>query len=256
VRVQLLSDLHVEHARSFVPEPAPDATMLVLAGDVGHSPAALDRFGGWPVPILFVPGNHEFDNGDLDEVRVELRRRTEALGMTMLDRSSTVLDDPDSPGRRIRFIGATRWCDFDLLGRSRREDCAASAERYLRHMRSEKGGRPLDARAVRELALGEREWLDGELSERFAGTTVVITHFAPSPRSADPRYGLIPSTASFCNDDRELLAKADWWLHGHVHCAHDYVADNARKTRVVCNARGFEHLREHLAFRPQLVLEI
>jgi hypothetical protein len=51
---------------------------------------------------------------------------------------------------------------------------------------------------------------------------VVITHFAPSLRSADPRFGRQPGTASFCNADDDLIPRADLWLHGHLHCRHDY----------------------------------
>jgi hypothetical protein len=68
----------------------------------------------------------------------------------------------------------------------------------------------------------------------------VITHFAPSVRSADPRYGKQPGTASFCNDDEALLARADLWLHGHLHCRHDYTVPRPglRPARVLCNPRG------------------
>jgi hypothetical protein len=45
---------------------------------------------------------------------------------------------------------------------------------------------------------------------------VVITHFAPSLLSADPRYGLAPGTAGFCNALDDLLPQADLWLHGHL----------------------------------------
>ena len=59
------------------------------------------------------------------------------------------------------------------------------------------------AEAVREEALRCRDWLTQALSEPAQGrwdATVVVTHFAPSLRSADPRYGKQPGTASFCNE--------------------------------------------------------
>jgi calcineurin-like phosphoesterase family protein len=70
-------------------------------------------------------------------------------------------------------------------------------------------------------------------------TTVVITHYAPSPRSADPRYGQQPGTASFCNNDEDLMPGVPLWIHGHLHCRHDYTVAHAQgQTRVVSNARG------------------
>ena len=76
--------------------------------------------------------------------------------------------------------------------------------------------------------------------------TVAVTHFAPSLRSADPRYGQQNGTASFCNADDALLPGADLWVHGHLHCRHDYVVAHAdgRRTRVVSNARGHAHKGE------------
>jgi hypothetical protein len=86
----------------------------------------------------------------------------------------------------------------------------------------------------------------------------VITHFAPSAASADPRFGQQPSTASFCNDDQAMIAQAELWLHGHVHCCHDYtVARGSRRaSRVVCNARGLQDKNEGMGFDPLCVLEV
>ena len=35
MKIQLLSDLHLERNLGFVPQPAPEAEVLVLAGDIG-----------------------------------------------------------------------------------------------------------------------------------------------------------------------------------------------------------------------------
>ena len=87
--------------------------------------------------------------------------------------------------------------------------------------------------------------------------TVVITHFAPSLRSADPRYGLHSGTASFCNADDDLIPHADLWVHGHLHCRHDYrVSRGGATRRVVCNARGHAAKGEAAGHRPQLVVEV
>jgi len=87
--------------------------------------------------------------------------------------------------------------------------------------------------------------------------TVVITHFAPSARSADPRYGLQSGTASFCNADDELITRADLWIHGHLHCVQDYRVSRAGATcRVVSNARGHAAKGESARHRPQLVLDV
>ena len=242
MRLQILSDLHLE-TEDFEPEPTSDAELLVLAGDIDSTWAGFERFRGWPVPVIFVAGNHEFDGRELTRAWPELRERCEQLGFTMLERESTVVTN--GAGKRIRFVATTRWCDFGLfdtkVGTQAHERVLRAATYFMKIMRTTQGGAPFDAVAVREEALACRAWLAAELAKPPDGwdTTVAITHFGPSLRSADPRYGGQPGTASFCNADDDLLPLADLWIHGHLHCRHDYRVTHATgSTRVVCNARG------------------
>ena len=252
MRLQLLSDLHLE-TELFEPTPAPGAELLVLAGDIDSSWAGLDLFRGWPVPVLFVAGNHEFDDRELTDAWPALRSRCDRLGIRMLERESVVL--PDAEGHRVRFVATTRWCDFDLFGAAQRERAMRAGSYFMRIMRAHRAGRPFDAEAVREEALECAAWLRNELLQPHGDwdKTVVITHFAPSLRSADPRYGGQAGTASFCNADDELIPLADLWIHGHLHCQHDY---RVGTTRVVCNSRGHERKGEALGHLPHLVLEV
>ena len=250
--VQLLSDLHLETER-FDPEPAPGAEVLVLGGDIDSGWAAYERFADWPVPVLAVAGNHEFDGRELDHAWPALHAHCARLGITLLERQAVVLTGAD--GRRVRFVGSVRWSDFDAFGPARRDKAMRAAGYFLHLMAGTRGGAPLDAGAVRAEALACRDWLATALAEPAAGrwdATVCITHFAPSLRSADPRYGHQAGTASFCNDDDELLALADLWLHGHLHCRHDYPVAGAGQARgrVVCQSRGMANKGEDLGFDP------
>ena len=256
MRLQLLSDLHLE-TELYDPQAAPGADLLVLAGDIDSRWDALERFRGWPVPVLFVAGNHEFDGRDLDAATMSLRERCASLGLTMLERDSRIV--ADAAGRRVRFLGTTRWSDFDLFGVLGRAKALRAGRYFQELMQASKDGRPFDADAVRAEGLACRAWLETELRHPRDGwdATVVITHFAPSVKSADPRYGARSGTASFCNADDDLLPFADLWLHGHVHCAHDYLVERSGgPTRVVCNSRGHAKRGEPAAHRPQLILEV
>ena len=240
MRLQLLSDLHLE-TEIYHPQAAPEAELLVLAGDIDSRWDALAHFKDWPVPVLMVAGNHEFDGRELDEAWPALRARCASLGIQLLEQGSVILSGAD--GRRIRFCGTVRWSDFDLFGASQRERAMRAASYFQRVMNSRWRGAPFDAAAVREAGLQCRAWLEQVLSETAQGrwdATCVITHFAPSLRSADPRFGKQPGTASFCCADDDLIVRADLWLHGHLHCRHDYTQARAAQTpsRVVCQARG------------------
>jgi hypothetical protein len=258
MRLQLLSDLHLE-TEAYEPQPAPGAEALVLAGDIDATWEGLACFADWPVPVLMVAGNHEFDQRELHEAWPALRARCEALGIRLLQRESLVL--ADRAGRRVRFLGAVRWCDFDLFGTAQRERCLRAGRYFQRVMQARRGSAPFDAEAVREEGLACRAWLEGALRSAPEGgpvdATVVITHFGPSLRSADPRYGRQAGTASFCNADDDLLPLADLWIHGHLHCRHDYRhALGSRTTRVICNARGHSHRGESEGYDGTLCLDI
>lgn len=256
MKLQLLSDLHLE-TETFDPEPAPGAELLVLAGDIDATWAGYQRFAGWPVPVLVVAGNHEFDDRELDDAWPAFRALCEGLGFTLLQRQSTVVTAAD--GRRVRFAGCTRWSDFDLFGEAQRPRAMRAAEYFMRVMGATRGGQPFGAAAVRDEGLACRAWLEHELALPAQGrwdATVVVTHFGPSLKSADPRYGRQPGTASFCNADDDLVARADLWLHGHLHCRHDWRLDRPgrRPARVVCNARGLAAKGEAEGHDPLAVI--
>lgn len=265
MKLQVLSDLHLE-TESFDPEPAPGADLLVLAGDIDTTWAAYERFAGWPVPVLVVPGNHEFDRRELRQALPAFRDHCARLGLRVLEQDEVVHAAPD--GRRIRFLGTVRWSDFEVFGPAKQAKAIKAAGYFQKVMQATLEGQVFDASAVREEALRCRDWLRARLmAGGDAGScaavpaaaaptpvdaTVVITHFAPSLRSADPRYGTQPTTASFCNADDDLIGHADLWVHGHVHWRSDYTLPRERggHSRVVCQARGLPRKGESEGFDP------
>jgi predicted phosphodiesterase len=251
MRLQILSDLHLESER-FEAEPAPGAELLVLAGDIDSSWAGLAPFADWPVPVLYVPGNHEFDRRELSHALPGLRAHCDDLGITLLEREETFRTD--DAGRRIRFLGTTRWCDFDLFGPEKRDKAMRAATYFQKVMQATNRGVDFTPPAVREEATACRDWLAGQLASTVeADATVVVTHFAPSALSADPRYGLQPGTAAFCNADDALVAQADLWIHGHLHCRQDY---RIGRGRVVCNARGLVRKGEAAGYEPLKLFQV
>ena len=256
MKIQLLSDLHLEANPDFHPEPAPGADLLVLAGDVGSYQTRRDgstmdepdwglrRFADWPVPVLFVPGNHEYDALDVDQAHVDLRAACERLGLIWLERETRVMQG-------VRFVGTTLWSDYDALGD--RQKAFRAANHYLVKMASERKGQLFDAQAMRDLALQCQDWLRTALGESFAGPTVVVTHFAPTLHSMDPRYGPSPGTAGFCNALDDWLPRADLWLHGHLHCPTDVVVG---RCRIVANPLGYSDKNEQAGFLPLQLIEV
>ena len=276
MNIQLLSDLHLESNPHFTARPVAGADLLVLAGDIGsYQPGSslgslgvadfgLARFSprpvheggaGWPTPLIFVPGNHEYDGLEFDEATQRLRQACERWGLIWLDRQSVVLQG-------VRFVGCTLWTDFDALNTNpgsladllkTRDKAFRAANFYLRKNHSLQAGLPMLAEQLRELGLQSQRWLRQALATGFDGPTVAVTHFAPSLLSADPRYGLTPGTAGFCNALDDLLPAAQLWLHGHLHCPQDYVS---RGCRVVANPLGYAGKGEQKNYRPELLIAV
>lgn len=263
MRLQLFSDLHLE-TEAFDPRPAPGAELLVLGGDIDATWAALERFAGWPVPVLMVAGNHEFDGRDLVHGWAALRGRCRRYGIRLVERESLVLTS--AAGLKVRFVGTVRWSDFDVFGDAGRDRAMRAAAYFLKLMAATRDGAALTPELLRDESLACRAWLADELRRANPGPdapggwhrTVAITHFGPSLRSADKRFGQQPGTASFCNADDDLIPLADLWLHGHLHCRHDYTVDRPGRapTRVVSQAMGLVHKGEAEGFEPLRLIEV
>lgn len=281
MQIQLLSDLHLETNPDFYASPAVGADVLVLAGDVGSYQSGsrlagphfgLERFSplpqwaAWPVPVVFVPGNHEYDGLDFDAAHARLRRSCDQLGIVWLERGTAVIDG-------VRFAGTTLWSDFDALAVHAATTSAAQqfelrtkAQRAANHYLSKTGttwnGMPMLAEQMRAQGLLCADWLRSALQQPHAGATVVVTHFAPSLRSSDPRYGFTPGTAAFCNALDDLMAHADLWLHGHLHCPSDYVAQTPMPDgglhccRVVANPLGYRRKGEQALFQAHCCIAV
>ncbi|QHE74687.1 metallophosphoesterase [Hydrogenophaga sp. PBL-H3] len=293
MNIQLLSDLHLEANPAFVPVPAMDADLLVLAGDIGSYQVRRDgsvmdepdwglqrfsplpQYAGWPAPVVFVPGNHEYDALDLDQAHAGLRQVCDRLGIQWLERETLQMQG-------VRLIGTTLWSDYDVFGEQaptptpprhgragavppirppdplthrlqQREKAFRAANHYLVKMAGQRHGRLFDAEAMRTLAQECQAWLRDALAVPFDGPTVVITHFAPTLHSMDPRYGRSPGTAGFCNGLDDLLPLADLWLHGHLHCPTDV---QVGRCRIKANPLGYHDKNEQASFEPACCIRV
>ena len=251
MKLQIASDLHLEFIQREFPgerliSPAYGADLLVLAGDIGNGTQAINLFRDWPVPVLFLAGNHEFYGHSIQQMRVDLRKAAASTSVTFLDN-----DAVDFGG--VRFLGTTLWTDYRLeLHRTQRQLMETAELSINDHRRIRDGGGKFTAQRALEEHEAARTWLDAELHRPYDGKTVVITHHGPHPLSVHPRYAGDPVNAAFVSDLSELLPKADLWLHGHVHDSFDY---RVGECRVVANPLGYARNLRSVENPKELVFE-
>jgi predicted phosphodiesterase len=249
MKIQVLSDLHVEFAPFELPQT--DADVIVLAGDIGVGTGGLDfaQSVARGRPKIYVAGNHEYYGETLPLLTQELTNLSSGTEAHFLEEREIVLGD-------VRFIGCTLWTDFSLFGEEQKMQAMQLAQLCMNdfsRIRTPKAGRfrPEDAR---RLHMKSRAWLRERLSVPFAGRTVVVTHHTPSPRSNAERYRGDLLSSAFTSDLEELMDgdRVALWIHGHTHHCVDYEMNG---TRVVSNQRGYPN-EGISAFNPSFVVEV
>ncbi|MER2514725.1 MAG: metallophosphoesterase [Nitrosomonas ureae] len=264
MRIQIASDLHLEHLEWRFPkyrgvEPT-DADVLVLAGDIANGARALELFGEWPCPVIYVPGNHEYYGSSLATVQAELAEKAQYFP------NITILAPGITEMCGVRFIGSTLWTDYCLFGEQHLELAMVACAATLPDHKVIKvdGDIPFSPAIAREIHLQQKEWLRSKLNEPFKGKTVVVTHHAPAPASLHPMFEKDLVSTAFISDLTDMLGSAALHIHGHTHHSFDY---DVRGTRVIANPMGYskgakivsspsELRRENANFNPQLVVEL
>lgn len=237
MNIQIVSDLHLEFHKTQQAgysgiDAMPGADVLILAGDIALGTNAVSVFRNWPVPVLYVAGNHEYYGSDIIKVNKALREQCAGTQIHFLERDAVSIGG-------VRFVGATLWTDYLLYGRDQQARAMIEAQECLNdHCSIRLNGKRFEPKDALFRFVRSKEWLAEKLNTPFDGPTVVITHHGPHWESVHPKYRLGTSllSAAFVSDLTPLMGKAALWVYGHVHDSFDYMING---TRVVANPRGY-----------------
>jgi predicted phosphodiesterase len=248
MRLQILSDLHLEFAPFVLPGVAAD--VLVLAGDIGVGVAGME----WVLeacregPVIYVLGNHEFYQHTIPGITRELKEMAKGTNVHVLENDQVQIGD-------VTFLGATLWTDFALLGNPLEAEIHAEMGindfHQIRLYPECARFRPADARRFH---LESVRWLQEQFRKLAGRKSVVVTHHAPSSRSIGPEYDRDPLSAAFASNLEPLVMAggARLWVQGHIHSVADY---KLGATRVLANPRGYPKERVE-GFDAALVVEV
>ena len=240
MKLAVLSDLHLDYAGPLpVQQGLADVDAVIIAGDLFDDPVkgidwAAERFR---LPVIYVPGNHEFYGSDYAEARRRMAERARKRNVSLLDCDTALLP---MAGQQLRILGCTLWCDYAALsarGIGTAEAGAAAQRRFLDYRLIHDGGEPVTPEWVRQRHADELHWLETALQQPHDGPSIVVTHYPPSLRSANPGYALSSLSAHFVNDLEALVRRYAplAWIHGHTHFSSAYHIED---TLVVSHQRG------------------
>jgi Icc-related predicted phosphoesterase len=247
MQLYVISDIHIEF-KDFVPTITA-ADIVVLAGDIGVGTSGVEWAAEhYPdVPVIYVPGNHEFYQHDIGIIE----RLKDAAPANV-----HVLSNDAFEHGGVRFLGTTLWTDFKFNGKGEAWFSRQTAKSLIEDFSSIRNGlRLFTPEDSVHLHRDSVHWLVTELEKKFSGPTIVVTHHLPSSLSVGKPYKGDPLNPAFASRLEGIIEKyePDLWIHGHTHVPCDYEVFG---TRVVCNPRGYPDERNQPAFRPDLVVSI
>lgn len=237
IRVQILSDLHLEVGQQYSSYTFPvSAPFLLLGGDIGRLidydgyltflEAQVSRYQ----KVFLVLGNHEFYGLDYESGLETAQRLSEepklASAVMLLNKGRW--NDTQS---NLTVIGCTLWSSIP-------EDASSIVESKVSDFQKIDGW---TVQKHNEIHADETFWLRKEVEEaRNAGRRLLVaTHHAPCIQGTSrPEHLSNPWTRAFATD---LLDQDGWdgintWVFGHTH----YSTDLRRNgIRVVANQRGY-----------------
>lgn len=253
MRLRVLSDLHLEFFNGERDLPEVTADIVILAGDIHRQGEGLawarQRFP--EMPIIYVPGNHEFYGTCMPQCREALAAEAEQHDIELLDNRYVTVAG-------VRFYGTTLWTDFALYAdnptRNPRET-VTKAKGFMPDFRIVESApgitlTPEASSALHQEALG---WLSEALAEPFGGPKVVISHHAPMRDCIPGQYKGDALSPAFASHLPQLMGHMDLWIHGHVH---EPVDRYYKGTRVVANPGGYPDEFVPPLFKPDWLVEL
>lgn len=249
LRIQQMSDLHLEFNHDFRVYNTSNADVLMLNGDIcvadyftksEASPKAyladiakhfFEVAAKEFEHVIYIPGNHEHYHGTYSDTVNILKEHLPDI--TILQNESIRIGD-------YKILGTTLWTDCN-----NRDPLTLS---YL-------GGYLNDFKIITKSKIPYSKFLPLHSVQEFKQATqfisdscegednvIVMTHHAPSIMSIHSSYsdsmyyqangGYYSALDQFILDRPQIKL----WTHGHMHNSFDY---NIGSTRVVCNPHGY-----------------
>lgn len=258
MKIQIVSDVHLETSSKTKLEVLTEADVLVLAGDIHTKPKSLRKFFNrilkqQVLPIVYVLGNHEYYYSTFPDVLETYRTVcTEFEQVHLLEKETFEFEG-------VQFLGTTLWSDLSNPIDALAVQTGITDFKYDKSVHT-----PIiqvgDSHACMSPFVWTREhmrcreWLEEALANRNPRKpTVVVTHFVPSKVLRPPRFLGSVLAGAYESEMTDLMAKyePELWVYGHNHGPR--VDRMIYDTRVVCNQKGYYHEKRVPPYQPWIV---
>lgn len=253
MKINVLSDLHLEFGGFFA--PTQEADVIILAGDIGlaHKENTFKPFIEECLDsahkVIMVMGNHEHYGGQIDLSYNLIKDKIDSERFH-------ILEDEFVDYKGIRFIGSTLWSEIDI---SEGYYISRSLNDYRTILIEDEGVNPVRRLCVQDttqIFYKSRDYIFKQVSiaNHNGIKPFVITHHSPTMMPATHYRGNKLNSAYGSDLDNLIeVAKPIAWVNGHTHNSFDY---NVGDTRIICNPRGYYGVEVNKYFNPNLIIEV
>lgn len=268
--IQYASDLHLEFYAN-VPRdadffrklvlPAPNADILVLAGDIGHAEAAItEKFIEWCCSnwkyVIWVYGNHEYYNkkssekwryskaltmAEKEDAGIQLQYKF--LNLRVLNRCSVVF--PEFP--KYIFIGATLWTHIPDNAHANIGYVFSDFKYICSNYTIDDGYTRFTPEYWSELHKEDIDFILHELKGHSNYRCTVITHHLPSYDMILDHFKHDEMNYGFASHLDNILTMPQ--IAGWV-CGHSHGQKQISKGPCYLNARGYPNESSQQSYNP------
>ena len=237
MKIQILSDIHLEFGKwpRQVDINKIDADVTVLAGDIGVGLQGIEWALTIERPVIYVFGNHEYyGERPMTKLWEKAQKKVRGTNVHLLNNESLLIDDPQT-GERVRFLAATLWTDFCILGADKQDDMMCYAQEtmsdYANIFVTRRGQRQIElgttarsgdrltprktlsmhheSRGFLEQALRHTPDPNRLMEDESWSKTFVVTHHAPSARSLIYEKAVSPTDAAYASNLETQVGQVD-----------------------------------------------
>lgn len=242
MKIQIISDIHLEFNPKFYPQKAADN--IALLGDIGYPHTKvyqefINKLSNDFDNVFVIPGNHEYYGSTYDNVNEFLTNLCSSFTNVHFLNNKVFVHN------NIRIIGTTLWSNITngFVVMTRINDY-----RYIKN----KNGNSISFHDVNKWHENAVEFIQQQIKEAtdLKQKLVVFSHHAPTYQENERPVNKI--TCAFRTDlDYLIKYPIVYWCYGHTHHSTKFKINDVD---IISNQVGY--IREHTKYNPRLFIEV